>query len=316
MEEILDGVPSDPSENRLEDVDRARLADVLFLDTLLQEVHRADPQAMELRVRRVLDSIDRESAAPMVAPSEDASPKTSRRRWLVSSLSMAAGVAGAGAAWFLSGANTATAQEALEIAILESKVPVDRHYRITTSLAGPTDGQIVSDLFVQGGEKFALHQPTPLGTRVWLGSNGKKVWLVPAIGPVFVSNDPAEVRQWIDDRDLPIPFLQITTILSQMTADYELTLRQEERLANHPGLSWQRVRGTRETTRFLLPKVIDVWVHPGNGMVGRLELNWLVPQRAFGLKQIRFDLVNQVLQPSDWYDASAHYDEGRPVIEL
>ncbi|MFO0947154.1 MAG: hypothetical protein U1D30_14620 [Planctomycetota bacterium] len=314
--EVLDGSTLDPTGVPLADMDRSRLADVLFLDSLLQEVHHSDSQTVEQRVQRVMAAIDQEAGKPQESEEVASVSKTSRRRWLVSSLSMAAGVAGVGTAWFFSGANTATAQEALELALLEFKVPVDRHYQITTTLAGPSENKIVSDLYVQGGEKFALHQPTPLGTHLWIGSNGTKVWFVPAIGPVFVSNDPAEVRQWIEDRQLPVPFLQVTAILSLMARDYELTLQKPESLNDHPGIRWQRLRGTRETARFLLPKSIDVWVHPKNGVVGRLELNWFVPQRAFGLKQIRFDLASQALQPADWYDASAHFEEGRPVLEL
>lgn len=336
LSDILDDVASIQDLRSVAPDERARVADLLFLDALLERVHRQRPEEIDEKVRQVMTAIDADCLPrrragslplPLSAAAEADLPTTGRslpaspgarlqmrRRWLVSSLTMAAGVAGVGTAWLLSGAGSATAQDTVKKAYEESWLPEDRQYRITTTFGGPVIDPIEGELFVQGGDKFVVHQPTILGTRFWLGSNGKRAWLIPSVGPVLVSSKPELLRQWIDDRDLNVPFLQITSVLSVMQDDYELAQLTDERLPGGDRTLWRRIRGTKDKQRLLFPNQIDAWVHPVTGTVGRLVLDWNVPKRAIGLKQIRFDLVGRERMPADWYDAAPHHGTNRAVL--
>lgn len=328
--DILDDVDIARELESVPPSERARVADLLFLDALLERVHSSDTKQLEARVQRVLSAIDeskdhraapRESTAPAAdvtkVTSHQAAPgmqRSSRRRWLVSSLTVAAGIGGASAAWLLSGASSATAQGTVKLAYQESKLPEDRQYRVTTRLGAATFEPLVGELYVQGGDKFALCQPTLLGTRFWMGSNGDVAWLVPSVGPVLVSNKPELLRQWIEDRELNVPFLQITSVLELMKDDYELSRLGDEYLPGDRQTRWRRIRGTKDTTRPLFPAQIDAWVDPANGTVGRLELNWSLAKRALGLRQICFELVGRERMVGDWYDAAAHHGTARAVL--
>lgn len=337
LAEVMDGtsranggeLPPPPAGIGAEE--RAKVADLLFLDALLTRVHDRDPAGNARRVARVLSSLDEACLdeipglgtktlvpAQGVNPSVRAAPaRSARRRWLVSSLSMAAGVAGAGAAWLLSSATPVNAQETVRKAYAGALVLEDRHYRVWTYFGGPSVAPIEGSLFVRGGEKFALHQPTPLGLRFWLGSDGKSSWFIPAIGPVLVSGDSSAPRRWIAERGMEVPFLQITAILRELVDDYELDELPDEPLPRDNARGdWRRVRGTLASQRLLLPRQIDAWVHPETGMVARLILDWKLAGKALGLRRIEFDLVDQNRMPDDWYSAARHHGKGRAVLSL
>lgn len=337
LAELLDGAPrTDNGELPQPPVgigpdEKERVADILFLDALLTRVHRDDRDATARRVAQALARLDErspeviplgngETMFPGEAPSPSvraAPARSARRRWLVSSLSITAGVAGAGAAWLLSSATPANAQETVRKAYAEALVLEDRHYRVWTYFGGPLVAPIEGSLFVRGGEKFALHQPTPLGLRFWLGSDGRSSWFIPAIGPVLVSGDSSAPRRWIADRGMEVPFLQITAILRELVDDYELEELPDEPLPHDTARGdWRRVRGTLASQRLLLPRQIDAWVHPKTGMVARLILDWKLAGKALGLRRIEFDLVDQNRMPDDWYSAARHHGAGRAVLIL
>lgn len=285
----------------------SRDTDLLFLDVLLERIHRPD-RGREARIQKLLAAID----APGVP-----APASSRRRLLVSSFEVAAGLAGIGGAWFL--ATTLwpeTAEGAIAKAMKDARAPRDREYRIIAELSRPSRARIESTIFVRGEGRFVIRHPSPLG-ELWLGSDGRHCWLAPSAGPVWVGHDAAELDRWIRERELPLPFLQITQILDQLKDRYQLSFTRGQRIPDGPPGEWDFVRGTRRGLMPFKPATISLWANPSSGLAQRLILEWDRPGPFPPLlERMQFDLVADRPLDDHWYEHSAHHDSKRVVVEF
>lgn len=317
-----DDLPLNPLLARLDDgtggaderapTDARRLADQLFVDALLERVHQGAPAALDDQIRSAMARIGTSQTELIPAAG------VTRRRWITSSLQAAAGIGAVGVGWLaVSTLTTPTAEAAVARAIEDARLERDRHYAISTEISRPGEGKTLrGDLYVRGAERFAVRHESPLGGVVWVGGDQKTVWIIPAAGPAFVAADPRRMDQWIEERELPLPVLQVTAVLTHLQGHYDLELLAPERL-EESAERMQHVRGRRRAAVGLLPTTIDVWIHPRSGNVQRLSLDW---ERRLdplpGPRRIQFDLVDQVALAGDWYTAEAHLDRNRPVIRF
>lgn len=320
----------------LADVDRERMADLLWLDTLLVQLGRPAQWAadQDRRVARTLALLASEplevepshtaATLPMPQPQAAESPFRSARRvapparrlWWSGLLTAAAALM---IAFLLrSGSPRSQAYAAVDQVVAAAHKPIDRQYRVRVDLAGGHAAE--SMLYVRGGEKFCLKHPAPLGV-LWLGGDRQKSWLVPALPflPVRVSHDPKLIREFLREGDVALTpqVLQVTSILSRL-ADrerYELELRPTEQIHSapgKPGASLERIHGRRSEASSIWPETVDVWADPQSGQMKRMVMEWR-PDTA--IQRITLELAGEEPQPDDWYEHTRHHQPGRTIME-
>ncbi|MBL9123660.1 MAG: hypothetical protein JNG90_08510 [Planctomycetaceae bacterium] len=326
---------------------KRRLVDLQFLHVLLDEMHRGTAEINSDRVRRAMAAIHEEpsfiadaAVAAAVTPEIDdalvrpaaavvpdttvfpdtrsvASPRWGRslaapRTWLIPAAAVAAAIAGF-ALWLTPAGPSQTVFAAVQRVTSDARSLRDRQYRILQSLnfAGGEQRQIESLLYVRGGEKFAISHPGVLGTS-WMGSNGREGWLIPAIGPPLITDNPSYPARWAEEEGLALPDLQLTGLLELMQQRFQLTLLASEPLPGRPDLFCQHISGWCDA-RDGGAQRIQLWAHPETGVAQRLVLEWDRAAGETGLTRIQLDLLSEIPQADAWYEADAHRHP-RPIL--
>jgi hypothetical protein len=276
-------------------------ADQLFLHSLLEQSHDVHT---ETRNARLFGSLD----AP--APTAPRRPRLSHGM-----LAAAAACVIAVLAWvFVGPTYQAVAMDVLDRVEAAAKLPVDRKYEISFQFARNAETHPSATLWVRGGDKFVVRYPHPSGNGdLWIGANGRDLWLVPAVrsAPVLAAVDSKWLQRWIEERRLRLPFLNIESILHRLKSDYRVSLTTEVVDANTDHLS-----GVRSGTPRLLPQTIDVWSDRRSGTVRRLELAWRKDGRGpHWLASMEIRLVDEQAAGDEWYEHRAHHDANRRVVE-
>lgn len=306
--DAIDGqaLPAEPS---------SALVDHLFLDALLRRVHQSDVVRDGELVSQALGRISDERVAVAAAPVD---ARTGRRRWLVSSLTTAAGVGALAGGWLLLAARPLSAQAAVERALTDADRPLDRHFVIRTQLGGLANDELIeSDLYVRGGDRLALRHPGPMGANFWLGRDGRQSWLVPPIGPVLVSDDSSAIGGFIKDHRLLLPYPNVATVLQMMARQHDLETKPDESLPGRTG-RYHHIQARRQQKIGLVPQTIDLWIEPDTHAVVRLTLEWGgVAKFAEKLvERIEFDLVDETPRPLSWHTHADHHAPERPVLQF
>lgn len=311
----LDSFASDPDSSSvaaLEPAARRALADQLFVDVLLDHVLGGETLESQALVDKVLTQVEEVPAAP--APEVVAAGGSSRRRWIASGLTIAAGIIGVAIVWTVNEATLPSAEAAVEKAARQATRPVDRHYRVAVHLRAVQP--IHADLYLRGANHVALNAHLPLDP--WLGSNGQVAWLAPKLGPVFVVDDVFRVQERISNVvGVPLPFLRITNVLGDLARNYDLRLKGVGKLEGFAHARWLRVEATlRPGLRLFAPRNVELWADLKSGDVGRLVLDWSGRIENLAVQRIEFHLVDKDERPAAWYEHTAHHRPGRDVIEL
>lgn len=300
-----------------------READMHMLDSLLRQALRPEPEARDARIQQVLQRLDERNAVPPKDDSQSVvqirSATHRGRRWL--SLAVAVSLVLAVGLWWQSSNRSRRAYATVQESLQQATEADAREYRVTVVVQRPVAGwdEIVDNLYVDGKERFALrHQPIlPLG-EVWIGGNEREKWIAPTRGPILVG-DLKMVRSWMAEQEAPpAPYLHITTILQRMSDDYSLELLPDEDVAasEQPNTTvrCRRVRGTLRDTTLSRPRIIDLWADRESGIARRLVLDWQLQPGQLGRSRVTVELVGHRDLPPDWFEHSAHHDEGRPVL--
>jgi len=302
---------------------RRQEADMHMLDSLLRQTLRPDPEARDVRIQRVLQHLD----DPTPIPSEDDSRSVVQidrapnhtRRWI--SLAVAVSLVLAVGLWWQVRNPSRQAYATVEESLQQATEAGAREYLVTVVVHRPLAGrdEIVDNLYVDGEERFALrHQPIlPLG-EVWIGGNEREKWIVPTRGPILVGNLKM-LQNWMGERETPpAPYLHITTILERMSNGYYLQMLPDEDIAvpERPNTTvrCRRVRGALRDPKFGRPRLIDLWADRDSGIARRLILDWQIPPGQLGRSKITVELVGRRDLPPDWFEHSAHHDEGRTIL--
>jgi len=293
--------------------DRRMMADHLLMNSLLARVlsiHSSNDQALLNGVLQKLDppASSRRALAKAVV--------STGRRWLISSLSVAAGIAAVFSLWMVTEANTPTALAAVEQARAEARRLIDRHYQITFDL--PAIKSLDADLFLRGDDRLALHLTGPLDVSAWIGINGDEAWFVPRIGPAIVTKDVDRMQERLEDlASMPIPMLSITKVLDTIERDYELSLASDDLPQQFDGQVLQHVRAVKRSGfRPLLPDRIEFWSQPSDGVIVRMRLCWTEIVDKLAVRRVEFLLADQKTQATELYEHSGHHAADFPVLRL
>lgn len=297
---------------------RRRLADLQWIHSLVGMLLRADLPAREARIARACAAIQAE-ARQVTQPAIEVPARRGRFRWLAPTLVAAAVVI---AAVWLQGPThpRTTALAAVESSLKAAQVDQDRAYTVQSRIRMPSGNEhdFAAELWVRGATHYVFQQEGAFGGIV-LGGDGAEHWIVPALGPVLVSDDRGAFDQTLIGRPLATPYLQVTSLLERMAHRYELTLLPEESLSTVDGGRPVRclhvVGRSKADASEALPSVIELWAARQSGIAYRLRAQWDRPPGELGLMESTLELKSlpAVVAP-DWYRHTPHHHPDRRIL--
>lgn len=298
--------------------DQREEADQQLLETLLSRALRDDSKGDQQRIERLLQAIEAEAAERNVERPSHQSPSR-LMRWGIFALaaSLLIGVA----LWWQAFNPTRQAYAAVQRSLQLAEASGIRYYQLRTIVRrwGVGEREILSDLYVDGADRFVLRQPGPLGLAdYWIGSDAKESWVAPPRGPVFIGK-PEIAQQWLRrQEDVDMPYLHITSILRRLSDGYDLTKLPDEEIADpdQPQTLYRcrHIRGVLRPTKARIdPEIVDLWTDIETGVARQIKLDWQRTPRQFGIMTMQIDLLPQPNLPADWFTPAAHH-QGRPAL--
>lgn len=191
---------------------------------------------------------------------------------------------------------------------------MDRSYTITV-LEGDAwqplkDNRRVSyegaRLHLRGGTQFVLERMLDRGGEVITGSDGTSNWDIRGKGPVRVSTDVSRFRGAIPGEYQSVPFLDLSSLLGSLTADYELKLSGAE-----SGLQ-QLIAHKRHREKRGLPRMEFIF-RQATGTIVSMTLHGL-PQEKGGPRAVKLTLTSEAAFPADFFTHAAHHETDREII--
>lgn len=241
-------------------------------------------------------------------------------------------VLGGSIAWHLmSGKSTAGA--AVDLALKVAGEYRERQYQVTAEIRTSDNRKrgIVSQLYVRGPQEFVLDHPGILpGARLWIGSDSHEYWVLPILGPVWVTQDNGPVKAWLDQLQVTTPFLQMTSALERLQDRYELRNARPTNLPSTTEVAdlrrFRHIHGTLRPgerqgagqAKLILPTQVDLAIDPESGEVRRLVLDWSASPKLPhpGLQRITFELANFAQHPHNWYQHRGHHKGDRRILKM
>lgn len=191
---------------------------------------------------------------------------------------------------------------------------LDRSYTITV-LEGDAwqplkDNRRVSyegaRLHLRGGTQFVLERTLDRGGEVITGSDGTSNWDIRGKGPVRVSTDVSRFRGAIPGEYQSVPFLDLSSLLASLTADYELKLSEAE-----SGLQ-QLTAHKRHREKRGLPRM-EFTFRQATGTIVSMTLHGL-PEEKGGPRAVRLTLTSEAAFSADFFTHAAHHETDREII--
>ena len=300
--------------------ERQSALDDAIIESLLRESYASAPNE-ERRIASILNMIECEaketSATDFSSTQTLAISRVRMYRWV--SLAMAASVLMIGglAFTYFSRGNAAYAavMRSLEV------TPKIRAYRMQMVHQLPLWGnrEVTADLYLNDQDQFAVRHPgwSRFG-EVWIGGDAKSRWVVPRFGPAIVGGEEI-VGSWLAKKDIPSPYLHVSTILYRMSRVYRLTMNDDTTLTladSGESVACQHVIGELREFNKTLPSKIELWAKLDSGIAQRLELTWQRAESERGPIRWTIDLVDSRELPSNWFILDGHINAGRNVVSI
>ena len=290
-----------------------------LVDSLLQSLYETDKDQARALVSSGMDrlkGIETRSAEENPARL----PRIYLPRWLTIGLATAAMVL-IGVSIPMWGSSR-SAMAAVTQSLNQALQDVARHYVVHSKLRLPNEKSKTHqvDLFVKGGEQFALKIPAPIQPfrSIWLGSNRDQSWVVPPIGPVLEGNR-RNLSEWFDRReDTSTPYLHITTALELMKELYDLESLPEETVEVNGNAIWcrhvtGRLKGesSKET-----PDHIDLWANAESGVATRIVATWDLEKGESGRESLTILLQAEVDLGDEFFTPENHGAADRSRLDF
>ena len=299
---------------------KRRIADLLWIQGLLETTFQSPETLREHQIQRAMASIrDSGTASVVAATSSNNVDHRSRSRWRQWTVWVTAAVLVLSVGiWLQSRDPRRQAFAAIERIREAASAPSDREYLVTLFPADANEIKsrpVEAQLFVRGGEAFVVKAPALLKSGdVWFGHDRNGAWFKPAIGPVLSGSGALLMQQrFMQGREQGAPFLQLTTVLERLSDAYRVTLLPDEvpdRGSLKAVATCQHLRAVVRPIKGLpdwLPGEIEIYAERETGTIIKmvLHLNSHEPNR---LKRIQFDFIAQSQLPDDWYRPEGRSD--------
>ncbi|MEL6428922.1 MAG: hypothetical protein AAFZ87_06965 [Planctomycetota bacterium] len=282
-----------------------------FAHALLERVHGDAESTDRERVQRALGAIPGGDLRDGARRASRAGTTARRIGGWVPRL-VAAGLALAVVWWAAGPGAPPAAASVVERALAAVRSNDDRHYSIAADDGGD-ELRPVADVYIRGGDQFALRFARPGGRSMWTGYDGIEGWRIPAPSrmAVRVSSDPAVMKARILDRNSDLPFLELESALVTIRDLYVLSTVSEPALGGAPDPSLLHVRAIADDrTPPDMPRQIDLAVRREDGVIQSL-----VASRESSLRPrlLILRLLDEEARPDGWYGFEAHIAPGRRV---
>lgn len=310
LDEPLDAaVPYD----ELTVADRQRIADLQWLDALLEHAQGNQREAVNSALASVLSRLGQDSVE--VAPSPPRTRRFGARRSMMSLLAASVLLVLFGVVWWR---QPRSAYAMVEQAYQAALRPIDMTYQVIVSSEGAEQPVRTGTLTVRGGEKFVFDTTGPLGGRITFGGDGREFWFVPPLGPALTADSELFVRRWLHGQQTELPFLHLTTILARLNNRYDLVALDAEALDGR-GPVCDRVRATRRDAAAAdnprLPEAVELWVNRESGRVERLIVT-RAHELAPGRQTLTFNLTSVETREAGFYESSTYVGKRRPGARM
>lgn len=293
--------PSDPSTND---------ADQRMLDALLSIAGESDGQRVQ-RIGRVLDALDNQHETAARAAVIGRIRPT---RWL--------GPAGLAAAillamWVIWPRQGETAQAAMG-RVAEALQSVEfRRYDATLYTSDDKRVSVMLDIAKDGRFVSQIQGTGPLGLPLEIigGSNGRRYWQVPPVGPVVVSDRPIGPMLGIHQADAKLDreILTVQRIVAQLQDSYDIQFASSD----DPELMRLAAKPIDKTSSGPGPASAEIIARRDSGEF--VQLNFTLNE-PFHFGKLRIHSASFTLRPdaeepnAEWYEHETHH-RGRPVLE-
>ncbi len=167
------------------------------------------------------------------------------------------------------------------------------------------DGAI---LYVREPNLYVLARVDEAGTETITGSDGSRAWIVPAKGPVRVSNDPKRFSGALPGSQQGIVFVDPHVDLAELAQSYDLKLVP----ATRPD-ALARIEGTRRSDARGGPKRVELAYEESSALIRSIRLENL-PQARGGPRTVEFELVDDAPLDPRFFAHEFHHDASRVVI--
>ena len=289
-----------------------------LVDSLLQSLYETSTEQAQDLVTSVLPRLDQAADFPSEHQLR-ARPRRQLSRPVTIALATAALILVVVSLTLFDRSSTALA--AVQKSLDQALVDVGRHYRVELKMWLPGDNVVVhqSDLYVQGGDRFAWQLNTPIRqSGLWFGSENGSAWVVPPVGPVIEGGNQSLI-DWVAGRqDISSPYLHVSAVLQRMRNSYQLqlipTLKQQ--VPSHLA-DCQHVLGTLKGPRTnLAPDEVELWTDMESGLSKLLIQRWKLPSSGVGWESITMELIEEAALPDDFFSADGHGGQGRGRINF
>ena len=289
-----------------------------LVDSLLQSLYKTDQEQSRSLVSSGMERLEQLEIrqAEMTAGGSIVRPP----RWLVIGLATAAMLC---IAIFIPlFDNSRSAMAAVTLSLDQARQDIGRHYLVHSrwrAQNGNSNAMKV-DLFVKGGEQFALKIPNPIqpNMSVWVGSNQDQAWVVPPFGPVLEGNR-RNLSEWFDRRkDASTPYLHITTALELMSELYELESLPDETVDRDGDAIWchrvtGRLKGEPSTES---PDHINLWANAESGVAVKIIATWDLVEGRSGRESVTILLQEEIDLADDFFTPETHGASERSRLDF
>lgn len=162
-------------------------------------------------------------------------------------------------------------------------------------------------LWLRGPREFVLSQSLPNGQTRVIGSDGGESWTVRGGDPVRVSPDPERFGRAIFAKSGEIAFLDLRSQLDDLKPLYQI-----EWLDRSSRETWKLI-GSRRSADQGGPREVELWFHPGTGLLERMILRHL-PRGNGGPRSIAIILQSTAPLPADFFRHDRHHEPGRAIL--
>jgi hypothetical protein len=173
----------------------------------------------------------------------------------------------------------------------ESDAPQPRNDRGRYPASSHLDG---ATLWLRSPGQFVLRQMLPGGETRILGSDGAESWSLRGSGAAQVSEDPERFGGGLVAKRPEIAFVDLQGHLDELGQFYDLSWIDR----SDPGL-W-KLRGIRKSNAQGGAREIELWFHPGSGLLQRMILRQL-PRGNGGPRSLAVVLESTEPLPPDFF---------------
>lgn len=301
------------------DQQKKQLDDALLEALLSEALNSPSSQQSQIQLAK-LGELTQQTEPDQASYNDNPSLRTNRRmlqRWQVWLAAAAAIMLGLMLINSWSGSQTAYAS----LQMLINSKPVYRSYAVTMQNQLPIWGErlIRTNLFLDDRDQFVIEHPGWKGFGpIWIGGGNNERWIVPPRGPSIVGNEKL-IAKWLDKRDLPSPYLHLSTILARMKQAYDLKqLPDTVSPTNNPSLAAECIHliGTRKQFDAKLPESIEVWADANSGVAHQLILRWQRPSAERGPLSWTITLSSLENLPSEFFTLQNHQSFNKNILRV